>query len=105
MWYKKYMVYSNNWLGRSNINVTDIINMKYSGKKDNLYVRSCHKHLRFFDSSNVKSSDVSFRYNKVIFTTIEKYNCKVDGFSMENSPGIDKMRVLDIKYIKKAVSP
>ncbi|XP_061724268.1 uncharacterized protein LOC133530373 [Cydia pomonella] len=106
----------NNWLGRTTGNVDSTI-MKYLGKTDNLE-NICNKFSNTFTqeildikhtctqkflsrNSYVIKCDVSFRFRKVCPSDVEKI---IDKLSNGKAPGIDGIRVQDIKCIKKDFS-
>lgn len=106
----------NTWLGRNKSNLDSVI-MRYLGKTDSLenictnfattFTQEIQniKHKckdKFLDrNSYVKKSNVSFKFRKVSSYKIEKI---IDKLSNEKSPGIDKIRVQDIKYSKTELS-
>lgn len=113
---KKMWFCINKWLGRKKCNLDQTI-QKYLGKTENME-NVCNnfsktftqeiqqiKHncnIKFLDRNTyVKNSDVSFRFNKVSPKKIEKI---IDGLSCNKAPGIDKLRVQDIKYVKTELS-
>lgn len=106
----------NSWLGRTKTSLDSVI-MKYLGKSDNLK-SICSKFSNTFTQeiqgikhncdvkflqrdTYVKQANVSFRFRKVSAWQIERI---IDKLSSEKAPGIDRIRVQDIKYIKSSIS-
>lgn len=114
---KKIWCNINSWLGREKPRLDDVI-LKYLGQKDNLenvcskfsetFTEEIHniKHncdKKFLKRKEyVKESDVSLRFRKICASDVEKI---IVNMSNEKSPGSDGIRVEDIKYIKKRISP
>lgn len=115
--YRKIWANINSWLGRSK-NSLDSVILKYMGKKDSMYnictnfaqtfTREIQniKHVcdtTFLDRNTyVKQCLVSFRYVKVSPLDVEKI---INLLSNEKAPGVDGIRVKDIKYLRNILSP
>lgn len=115
--YRKIWSNINNWLGRVKSSLDSII-IKYLGKTENVYNICCEftktftkeiltiKHvcnIKFLDRrSYVTKNNVSFRYVKVAPHDIEKI---INTLSSKKAPGLDNIRVQDLKLIKNQISP
>lgn len=115
--YRKIWANINSWLGRGKANLDSVI-LGYLGKQKDMYTICTNfaktftseikniKHkcnLTFLDRKTyINPSLVSFRYNKVSSLDIQKI---INTLSSEKAPGIDKIRVKDIKYLCKTLSP
>lgn len=110
----------NSWLGRSKLSTDDVIK-KYLLRENITLEHVCNnfcqtftgeieqlksKHIcnnNFFDRhSYVHSCNISFRYKKVDSMEISKM---IDNMDCNKSPGIDGIRVRDLKLVKEHVSP
>lgn len=115
--YKKIWNTINSWLGRIKLNVDEVV-LRYLGKSDNVHNICtrfsetftkeilCIKHtcdVKFLvRDSYVNKIDLSFRYKKVSAIDVEKI---ISNLNSKKAPGIDKIRIKDIKYIRKQLCP
>lgn len=107
----------NSWTGRKKANIDNIIK-RYFGGKDTMY-NVCSKFADTFTeeiisikhncsvklldrNKYVKASDVTFRFKPVSSNTVSKV---IDQLSSDKAPGIDCIRVIDLKIIKNKISP
>lgn len=114
---RKIWVNINNWLGRTKTNLDSVIE-KYLGKTERMehictnfsktFTEEIHNIKHKCNKKFLKRSDyvnealVSMNFKKVSACEIEKI---IDQLKCETSPGSDEIRVQDIKYIKKEISP
>ena len=114
--FRKIWGHINAWLGRKKASIDETIK-KHLGRTDTLYnictkfsntftqeivkiKHNCNK--KFLNrNSYVRKSEVSFRYRKVDPIQIEKI---IDQLDCKKAPGVDKIRVQDLKYVKKDIS-
>ncbi|KAG7299269.1 hypothetical protein JYU34_017830 [Plutella xylostella] len=114
---KKVWSHINSWLGREKPKLDDVI-LKYLSGTDSL-VNICNNFTGTFTEEihnikhncnekflkrdkYVRPSNVSLRFRKASAAEIERI---IDNMSNEKSPGSDAIRVQDIKYVKKDISP
>lgn len=107
----------NNWLGRETNNIDNVIK-KYLGKNNDI-LHICNSFGKSFAteiidirhdcsvklldrSGYVNECDSSFRFTEVSPREVMKV---INGLSVHKSPGIDKIRARDLKYVKDKISP
>lgn len=115
--FRKIWSIVNTWTGKQKTRVDDVI-IKYLGKTDTI-LNICNKFSNVFTgeiqkikhncdnylldrSSYVTPSNVTFYFKKVDANLVEKYINKLNN---NKAPGLDMIRVQDIKTVKKEISP
>lgn len=115
--FRKIWANINYWLGRSKTSLDDIV-LRYLGKTESIsqictnFSKTFTEEIRgikhncntyFLDRQEyVKPCPVSFRYVKVTSLDVEKV---INMLSCKKGPGLDGIRVTDIKYLQKQISP